>query len=231
MKADTFAKLVILETLVDAEIGWYLEHRPPAAERFREGLVSRLSDLLDEIDALDAVAAARVYDAVVDFLAELPDDDDDGVVDVTLRFKRAVDRLIDRAMDARDLAAAPTWGTVLDELLDALADEYHAAVRAGGEVRTREYARARLLLHRARDAAERMTLAEEGPRRAEVRDAMDRLAFGVDARRLRPAAVDHLIRAPQRLARRYRPSTFTRIGGFVISQLLRRRGTGEAGTP
>jgi hypothetical protein len=230
MKADTFAKLVILETLVDAETGYFLEHHPPAAERFREGLVSRVSDLVDEIDALDAVAAARVYDAVVDFLAELPDDDD-GVVEAALRFKRALDRLADRGMDARDLAAGPTWATVLDELLDALADEYHAAVRATGEVRPREYTRARLLLHRVRDAATRMVQGEPPARRAEVRDAVDRLAFAVEARRPRPAAVDHLIRTPQRLARRYRPSTFTRIGGFVISQLLRRRDTGEAGTP
>lgn len=231
MKADTFAKLVILEVLIDAEIGYYLEHHPPPEDRFREEMVSRVSDLVDDIDALDAVAAARVYDAVVDFLAELPDDDE-GAVEATLRFKRTVDRLIDRAMDRRELQAPPTWATVLDELLDALADEYHAAIRPSGEVRPREYLRARLLLHRSRDAAERMVRREAEERRAEVRDAMDRVVFAVSSRRLKPAAVDHLIRVPQRLARRYRPSNLTRIGGFVISQLIRRRpAAGEGGAP
>lgn len=231
MKADTFAKLVILEVLIDAEIGYYLEHHPPPEDRFREEMVSRVSDLVDDIDALDAVAAARVYDAVVDFLAELPDDDE-GAVEATLRFKRTVDRLIDRAMDRRELQAPPTWATVLDELLDALADEYHAAIRPSGETRPREYLRARLLLHRSRDAAERMVRREAEERRAEVRDAMDRVVFAVSSRRLKPAAVDHLIRVPQRLARRYRPSNLTRIGGFVISQLIRRRpAAGEGGAP
>lgn len=230
MKADTFAKLVILEVLIDAEIGYYLEHHPPPEDRFREEMVSRVSDLVDDIDALDVVAAARVYDAVVDFLAELPDDDE-GAVEATLRFKRTVDRLIDRAMDRRELQAPPTWATVLDELLDALADEYHAAIRPSGEVRPREYLRARLLLHRSRDAAERMVRREAEERRAEVRDAMDRVVFAVSSRRLKPAAVDHLIRVPQRLARRYRPSNLTRIGGFVISQLIRRRpAAGEGGS-
>lgn len=230
MKADTFAKLVILEVLIDAEIGYYLEHHPPPEDRFREEMVSRVSDLVDDIDALDAVAAARVYDAVVDFLAELPDDDE-GAVEATLRFKRTVDRLIDRAMDRRELQAPPTWATVLDELLDALADEYHAAIRPSGEVLPREYLRARLLLHRSRDAAERMVRREAEARRAEVRDAMDRVVFAVSSRRLKPATVDHLIRVPQRLARRYRPSNLTRIGGFVIGQLIRRRpAAGEGGT-
>ena len=232
MKADTFAKLVVLEVLIDAEIGYYLEHHPPPEDRFREEMVSRIGDLVDEIDALDAVAAARVYDAVVDFLAELPDDDD-GAVEATLRFKRAVDRVVDRAMERRELAAPPTWAIVLDELLDAVADEYHAAVRATGETRPREFLRARLLLHRARDAAERMVREEPAAGRAEVRDAMDRLAFAITSRRLKPAAVDHLIRVPQRLARGRRPSTLSSIGGFVIGQLIRRRrpAAGEGGAP
>ena len=64
MKADTFAKLLVLQSVVDAEVGWYLEHRPESADGFREGLISRVSDLLDQIDALDAVAAARAVDYV-----------------------------------------------------------------------------------------------------------------------------------------------------------------------
>ncbi|HEX7238801.1 MAG TPA: hypothetical protein VF263_00935 [Longimicrobiaceae bacterium] len=222
MRADTFAKLVTLETLIDAEIGHYLEHRPATMERFREGIVTRVSDLVDQIDALDAVAAARVYDAVVDFLAELPEDDE-GVVESTLRFKRAVDRIVARGMEVRELALPSTWAVVLDELLEELADEYHAAVRAGGEVRPREYLRAQFLLERARDAAERIHWSAEAGDGAELRDAMDRLHFAVRSRRLRPTAVDFLIRAPQRLARRHRPSTLSRVGGFVLGQLLRRR--------
>ena len=229
MKADTFAKLIILETLIDAEIGHYLEHRPASMERFREGMVSRVSDLVDQIDVLDAVAAARVYDAIVDFLADLPEDDE-GVVESTLRFKRAVDRIVARGMEGRELAQPSTWAVVLDELLEELADEYHAAVRPGGEVRPREYLRALFLLNRAREATERVTWTEAGPGELELRNEMDRLAFAVRNQRLKPTAVDFLVRAPQRLARRHRPSTLSRIGGFVIGQLLRRPRR-EPGTP
>jgi hypothetical protein len=193
-------------------------------------MVARVSDLVDEIDALDAVAAARVYDAVVDFLAELTDDDE-GVVEATLRFKRSVDRIVDRAVDARELAQASTWAVVLDELLDVLADEYHDGVRPGGELRSRQYQRALALLHRARDAADRLGRAAGPELRAELRSEMDRLAFAVASRRLRPAAVDLLIRGPQRTARRFRPSPISRIGGFVIGQLLRRRPRPEPGAP
>ena len=224
MKADTYAKLLVLETLIDAEIGYWLEHHPPDSDAFREVMISRISDLVDEIDALDAVAAARVYDAVVDFLAELPEDDD-GVVEATLHFKRAVDRLIERAMEGRDLAQPATWAVVLDELLEALADEYHAAIRPNGEVRPREYLRSRYLLNRARDAADRMLVHARPLRRAEIRSEMDRLAFAVHNRRVKPAELDLLIEKPQRMARRYRPSNLTRIGAFVVGQLLRRRGS------
>ncbi|HET6233052.1 MAG TPA: hypothetical protein VFE05_23445 [Longimicrobiaceae bacterium] len=226
MKADTFAKLLVLDTLIDAEVGFYLEHHPPAEARFREGLVSRISDLVDQVDALDAVAAARVYDAVVDFMAELPEDDDEGVVETTLRFKRTVDRITARGMERADLAQPATWAVVLDELLDVLAAEHAAGVQPDGEIRPHELARARLLLHRARDAADRMAATLPAERRAEVRDGLDRLAFAVGSRRLPPDAVQLLIAAPQRVARRYRPSTFSRIGGFVIGQLLRRRAAG-----
>lgn len=224
MRADTFARLVTLETLVDAEVGHFLEQRSPDVERFREGIVARVSDLVDQIDSLDAVAAARVYDAIVDFLAELPEDEE-GIVAATLRFKRAIDRLVARGMEARDLAQASTWATVLDELLEELADEYHVAVRAGGEVRPREYLRAQFLLERAREAAERILWAADPGAEvaAELRDGMDRLLFAVRSRRMKPTEVDFLVRAPQRLARRWRPSTLSRIGGFVIGQLLRRR--------
>ncbi|HET6764626.1 MAG TPA: hypothetical protein VFH27_13170, partial [Longimicrobiaceae bacterium] len=222
MKADTFARLVILETLVEAEIGYFLEHHPPSSERFREGLVARVSDLVDEIDALDAVAAARAYDSIVDFLAELPDDDG-GMVEAVVRFRTAIQRTADRAMDEREAMQSSTWAVVLDDLLTVLADEYHDAVRADGEVRPREYRRALGLLQRARMAAERVTLREPPEVRAELRGEMDRLGYAVHARRLRAVDVDVILRGPQRIARRYRPSPLTRLGAFVISQLLRRR--------
>ena len=219
MRADTFARLLVLETLVDAEIGYFLEHRPPPAERFREGMIARVGDLVDEIDALDAVAAARVYDALVDFLSDFPEDDD-GVVEATVGFKRALDRTVDRASSGREPADAATWAVVLDELLSALAKEYAAAAAAGS---TREYLRARALLSRARSAAERMSEDERPERRAEVRSAMDRLGFAVHYRRVPPDALEALIEPPQRLARRRRPSNLARIGAFVVGQLMKRR--------
>jgi hypothetical protein len=228
MKADTFARLVTLESLIDAEVGWYLEHRPPASARFREGMISRISDLVDEIDALDAVAAARVYDAVVDFLSELPDgDDDDALVEATLRFKRAVDRVAERGLEPREREEPSTWAVVLDELLGETADAYDEAF-ATEPMDTRAFLRARYLLNRARDAAERMAPAARAGRRAELRGAMDRLLFAVHSRRLPPAAVDPLIAAAQRMARRHRPSNLSRIGAFVVGQLLRRRAGAEA---
>jgi hypothetical protein len=212
----------VLETLIDAEIGHFLEERPSTMEAFRESLVTRVSDLVDEIDALDAVAAARTYDAVVDFLSELPEGDDEEMIAVAIRFRRAVDRIVERGMHARELKDPSTWAVVLDRLLDELADEYHAAVRASGEIRPREYLRARLLLARAREAADRMLWEADEEANTELRTEMDRLTFAVRHQRLKPQAVDFLIRAPQRTAARYRPSTLTRIGAFVLGQVLRR---------
>lgn len=224
MKADTYARLVVLESLVDAEIGHRLEHG--AGERWVEAMVARISDLVDEIDALDAVAAARAYDALVDFLTELPDDGD-GLVEQTVRFKRAVDRIVERGMDEADLAAPSTWATVLDELLEVLVAEYARAAEGDGPPRPREHLRARYLVNRARAAADRMVAGERPERRAEVRSALDRLAFAVHNRRAAAAAVDELAADGRRLAARYRPSGLTRIGAFVVRQLLRRPGEPE----
>lgn len=220
MKADTFAKLVVLETLIDAEIGHYLEERPSSMELFREGMVARISDLVDEIDALDAVAAARIYDAIVDFLAALPDDGE-GVVETTLRFRRAVDRIVERGMDQRELKEPSTWAVVLDELLEELTNEYHDAVRPNGEMWPRSYLRARTLLARAREAVDRI-LWGAGESSPELRDELDRLTFAVRHQRLKPTVVDVQVRDIQRRAARYRPSTLTRIGAFVLGQVLRR---------
>jgi hypothetical protein len=72
---------------------------------------------------------------------------------------------------------------------------------------------------------------------SDLRSEMDRLTFAVRHQRLRPQAVDFLIRAPQRRAARYRPSTLTRIGSYVLGQVLRRQpprgrppAPGEAGS-
>jgi hypothetical protein len=177
MKADTFARLVVLETLIDAEIGHYLENGSGSMERFREELVSRVSDLIDEIDSLDAVAAARTYDAIVDFLADLPEGDPETLVDVAVRFRRAIDRMVARGLSPREVRDPSTWAIVLGQLLTELADAYHRAIGPAGEVQPREYLHARLLLARAREAADRM-LWEAGERNdEELRSGMDRLTF------------------------------------------------------
>jgi hypothetical protein len=229
MKADTFAKLVVLQTLVDAEVGYLLEHRSSSLDHFREGMITRVSDLVDEIDVLDAVAAARTYDAIVDFLAELPEDEG-GIVESTLRFQRAMMRTIDRGMELSELRQASTWAVVLDELLEELAREYHNALPAPGETRPREYARAEALLARSREAAERVAAEVGGNSGAELRADIDRLAFAVRHRRLPAPEVEPLIRSPQRRAARHRPSPLSRIGAFVLGQVLsrdRRRRKGE----
>jgi hypothetical protein len=48
--------------------------------------------------------------------------------------------------------------------------------------------------------------------------------FAVAHRRPPPAEVEPLIRAPQRIARRARPSGLGQVGAAVVRQLLRRRG-------
>jgi hypothetical protein len=225
VRADTFAKLVTLEALVDAEVGWRLEHRPADPREFREGMIARVSDLVDEIDALDAVAAARVYDAVVDFLSELPDEgDDDAVVEATLRFRRAADRIVERAMLPRDLEDPSTWAVVLDELLDELVAEYRGTVDEAGAVEPRGHLRCVLLLARAQAAASRLLAGVRADRRPELRSDLDRLAFAVRNRRPAPAEVERLAAAPQRVARRHRPTNLSRIGAFIVGQLMRRRG-------
>lgn len=226
MQADTFAKLVILETLIDAEVGFWLEHHPISPDRFREGLVARVSDLLDEIDRLDEVASGRVYDALVDFLSGLPDDDDMGIVAAALRFKRAVDRLTDRALEPRDRDDASTWAVVLDELLEELAAEYPACAMDGAGGDPRACIRARALARAARDAGERMVAARRTDSRTLLRDDLDRLYLAVEHRAGPAAEVESLIRAPQRIAQRARPSSLRTMGAYVMGQLLSRRPKG-----
>jgi hypothetical protein len=230
MKADTFAKLLVLDAIIEAEIGYFLEEEEhlDSLELFREGLVARISDLIDEIDILDAVTAARVYDAVVDFLAELPEDAE-GIVEASVRFRRAVDRIAARGMDRRDLGSASTWAIVLDELLSEMADEYHQAIAADGTIRVREAIRVESLLGRTRQATDRMLWEAERPD-PELASEVDRLAFAIRYRRLRPPVVDLAVRALQRRSARYRPSTLTRIGAFVLRQVLRREAPAATGS-
>jgi hypothetical protein len=130
-----------------------------------------------------------------------------------------------------DLDDPATWAVVLDELLEDLLDESaRAAARAVPD--PRGSLRARLLLARARQAADRVVVAVRTERRPELRDAMDRLAFAVHSRHASPEGLEPLVRAVQRVARRHRPTGVTRIGAFVVGQLLRprgRRGNTDAG--
>ncbi len=103
-----------------------------------------------------------------------------------------------------------------------LAAEYRAAAEVEPGALSREHLRARYLANRARAAADRMVAAEGREKQAEVRSALDRLVFAVHNRRLHPAAIDELAAEGRRLAARYRPARLTRIGGYVLGQLLRR---------
>lgn len=222
MRADTFARLLVLEATVDAEIGYLLEHRPPPQERFREAMVARLGERVEEIDRVDAVAAARAYDALVDFLAELPEEGDDGVVEATVRFRRALERGVERAFGGREPADGAVWAGALDGILAALAAEHAAAASPRDELRVRA------LLHRARAAAERMTEGERPEHRAEARSALDRLAFAVLHR---GGPVEARVHDARRLALRRRPGSLARIGAFVVAQLVKRRGVPGLAAP
>ncbi len=220
MKADTFAKLLVLDTLVEAEIGHFIAHRPASPDSYREELAARAGEVIDEIDGLDSVVAGRAYDALVDFLAELPEDQD-GMLESGMTFRRALDRIAERGIDRHDLAVASTWAIVLEEYLRTLGVEYRSAVVAGGDIHARELTRALALLDRARNAADRMLWTAEDDR-VEVREAMDGLAYAVRYRRLDADAVDSATRSVLRKAARYRPSTITRVGAFVLRQLIGR---------
>ena len=221
MKADTFAKLLILQSVVDAEVGWYLEHRPESTDGFREGLISRVSDLLDQIDALDAVAAARTYDAIVDFISQIPEDDE-GIVEGAIRFRRAMARTVDRGMDRAELRLAATWAVAVHDLLESLAREYGAEPDADPEQRLRQRGRAVALLDHARSAADRIA-TEAGPADAgDLVAAVERLTYAIRYRGVAPHEAEPLLRAAQRHAARHRPSPLSRIGAFVLGQVLSR---------
>lgn len=229
MRADSFAKLIVLDAVIEAEVGYHLERPAESVELFRETMVGRISDLIDEIDAPDSATADRIYDAIVDFLAELPEDDE-GVVESAIRLRQAVRRIIDRGMDRRTLAAPSTWAIVVSGLLAELSNEYHVAIGIDGTVRDREFARALALLERARMAADRM-LWSAGSSRGHLLDEVDRLAFAARNRRISPTDLDPLIRAVQGKVTRYRPSTFTQIGSFVLRQVMRRNPRGRPEAP
>jgi hypothetical protein len=125
-------------------------------------------------------------------------------------------------MEAAALAQDSTWAVVLDEVLEVLGTEYAATPGSasvpppGGSLRTRS------LLVRARSATDRLLWSSSAAGGEEVNEAMDRLMFAVSHRRLPAAEVEPLIHEAQRMARRFRRSTLTRIGAFVVEQLLRR---------
>lgn len=229
MKADTFAKLLVLQTLVDSEVGYLLETRSPSIDQFREGLISRVSDLVDEIDALDAVAAARTYDAIVDFLAQIPEDDE-GIVEATLRFQHALARTIERGMDQTERRQTSTWAVVLHELLEELIGDYQDALGSQQDLQAHPFARAEALVCRSLAAADRISAELGATSGAELQSQVQRVAFAVRHRHLPPATVEPLVRSAQRTAARHRPSPLTRIGAFVFGHVLsrdRRRRKGE----
>jgi hypothetical protein len=126
-------------------------------------------------------------------------------------------------MDLNDLKQASTWAVVLYELLAELIAEYRAAVQVDLGSQSREYARAQTLLARSREAADRMVWeAGNDGQESDLRNGVDRLTFAVRHQRLKPAVVDAMASAVQRSASQYRSSTLTRIGAFVLRQVLRR---------
>jgi hypothetical protein len=224
MKADTFARLVVLETLIEAQTGDALDRGGLIADAFREELVTAISDLLDEIDSLDALVAARVYDALVDFLAELPEDPE-GLTRSILRLQREIAVVVERGLPAAERGSPATWAVVLDELLAALGDAYHARQSEPDSPLAR--LRVMALMGRLRVAAERILGSPAGAGDAELRDELGRLV--IDVQHLLPPAseLDLLIRSLQRRTRRYRRTSLTRVGRYVVAQLLsRRRGAG-----
>ena len=144
------------------------------------------------------------------------------MIDAALCFKRAVDRIVERGNDARELRHVSTWATVLDEVLATLAAEYARARPSGGELRPHEYRRARVLMERAREAADRMLWTGGISEPALLRDQIDRLTLAVRYQRPSPSALGPLIDRAQRHARQYRPSSLVRVGRFVLGQLLPR---------
>jgi len=227
MKADTFARLVVLDTLVEAEIGHLLAHRPPSVEEFREGVAGRVGRILAEIDSPDRKIANRTWSALVDFLAHLPEDDD-GIEAAALRFRQSLNRVMERGVDRHDLADPAVWAAALEALLRALTVEYRVAMRSSGgrDLAPPERERVDRLLDAARRAADRMLWhADTG--RSDLSAEMDRLRFAIRYRRLPPAEVETLGRSILRLAAKYRPSTISRVGAFVLRQLLGRRDDGS----
>lgn len=229
MRVDTFARLILLDTLVRADVGHLLGQDPLSTDQFRDALTSRIGDLVDEIDTLDAVAAARAYDSIVDLFAALPEERE-GIVEAAVAFHASMARTIDRGMDPDELRQGSTWAVVLDELLGALARDYERA-RAGDDGEpSREQVRATVLAAAVRDAAERVAVDIAREAGAELRADTLRLTLAVQHTRAEPAVVEALVRIVQRHASRQRPSPLRRIGAFVLGQVLtreRRRRQGE----
>ncbi|MDR0787794.1 MAG: hypothetical protein LBG44_08010 [Gemmatimonadota bacterium] len=219
MKADTYARFVVLETLVEAETGYLLSERPTFREDFREGFANRISGLIAEIDSLDQAVARRAWDATVDFFAVLPEDEE-GIEAAALSFRRILNRIMERGLDRHDLADPSVWAVVLETLLRALTDEYRTAYPAEGRrLLPRERERVEGFLNAARHAADRM-LWNAGSMDASLSEALIRLHHAILHRQLPPAEVDAIRRLVVRRVARYRPSTLSRVGVFVIRQLL-----------
>lgn len=147
-----------------------------------------------------------------------------------MRFRAAADRTIERGMDRSELRLPTTWAVALHHLLEALASEYVGEPSVDQAERLRQHARAVALLDRARMSAERIA-AEAGLTAAgDLVIAVERLNYAVRHRRVPPREAEPLLRAAQRQAARHRPSPLSRVGAFVLGQILtrdRRRRRGE----
>src|SRR5690606_24462169 len=142
---------------------------------------------------------ARTYDAIVDFIAQIPEDDE-GIVEGAIRFHRAMDRTVERGMDRAGLRLAATWAVAVHDMLEALAREYGAEPDDDPEHRLRQRGRAVSLLDRARYAADRIATESGVASAGELVDAMERLTYAIRYRGVAPHDAEPLLRAAQRQA-------------------------------
>jgi hypothetical protein len=133
------------------------------------------------------------------------------------------------------MADPALWASALEALIRALLEEYPAAIRAeGGRNRfPREWERVERLLDGTRRVADRM-LWSSAAIGTTLEDEVIHLHHAVLHRRFSPTEVEAICRSILRYAARYRPSTLSRVGAFVVRQLLasgRKTGRGRAARP
>ena len=223
MKADTFAKLAVLETLVDAEVAYYLEHSP-SIPAYRARVAALADGVLSGIDPCDEETAIAAHHASARLLRELQPADD-AVIRAATRFKRRVNGILAREMEPEERRRVATWAVVVDQLLATLAREYR---EGAGDADRRADERIHLLLARIEDGVARLALLGGAARVEGLRAAAQRLRTAV--RRRQPTdTVSVQIAALQLQVRALAgESSLARLGGFVVRQLLEPDGAPEA---